>query len=330
MIILMDKMKDHSCAIQPAFGYGGNIGLNFAFMFDQVFNTDPLISPVEEDEPSDPPIYLPQVDNLFNPANQQQPPLATGPVAAAFQQILATEQAIHNATLTGNNQQPQLSIAEWVANAVQQHIVTHHAPFQGTGTTANESNNSQQPEISVAEMISNAIQESLAMPTPQIPQFIGVSGSQASGIGGIPVLAIPMGGFQQHAAVASQSQANAAGLVTELLAAAVAQPPPQQGAPAYDFYLEHLTNMSMPFPSPTNSNFTGTLNDVHSSISAVPPDEESNSSNPPFHAPVSSPIHLSFSNNFNASDDDEGYAPFVASNIIIIDSAGHSDNVDEN
>lgn len=335
-MILMDKMKDHSCAIQPAFGYGGgafNAGINFAMMFDQVFlNADNLAPDDEPDDLLDQPMFLQQMDGFYTtPANLPSPPL-TGPAAAALQQsILATEQAFQGMNYPILQQAP-LTVAEMVANAVHQHIATHHAaPAQP--------NNGPQPEISVSEMISNAIQEQLAAPpgsfgmftsvaplpiTPFLPMF-DQSMSPILPLHITPI-AVPVGGLQQNTAASNQSQASATGLsgnVYQSLIAGIESP--QQVAPemsSYQQFIAHIHQIAS--HSSTSSSISDPLPDI------IPPEEESNSSIPPFHAPVSSPAHPYYSSDFNPSDDEDYVPALVGSDIIIIDSAENSDNVDEN
>lgn len=335
-MIVMDKMKDHSCAIQPAFGYGGggfNAGVNFAMMFDQVFfNADNLLPDDEPDDLLDQPMFLQQIDGFYTtPANQPSPPL-TGPAASALQQsILATEQAFQGMNYPTIQQGP-LTVAELVANAVQQHIATHHA-------TPAQSNNGPQPEISVSEMISNAIQEQLAAPPGSFGMFTSVAPLPVTPF--LPILdqsispilplhitpiAVPVG-LQQHTGASNQSHASATGLsshVYQSLIAAVESP--QQVAPemsAYQQFMAHIHQIAT--HSSTSSSISDPLPDI-----IPPPDEEFNSSIPPFHAPVSSPAHPYYSNDFNPSDDEDYVPALVGSDIIIIDSAENSDNVDEN
>lgn len=333
-MIVMDKMKDHSCAIQPVFGYGGgafNAGINFAMMFDQVFfNTD-----APDDEPDDlldQPMFLQQIDGLYTtPANQPSPPL-TGPIPPALQlNIPATEQEF-----LGMNypilQHTPLTIAELVANAVQQHIATHHA-------APTQSNNGPQPEISVSEMISNAIQEQLAAPPGSFGMFTSVAPLPITPF--LPILdqsispilplhitpiAVPVGGLQQHTAASNQSQASATGLSTTNVYQNFIdgiQSPQQVEMSAYQQFIAHIHQIAS--HSSTSSNVNDPLPDI-----IPPPDEESNSSIPPFHAPVSSPAHPYYSNDFNPSDDEDYVPALVGSDIIIIDSAENSDNVEEN
>lgn len=288
MTILMDKMKEHSCAIQPAFGYGGGgLGLNFALMFDQVFNVEPIISPVVDDEPIEPPApFLQQVDNLFNAANQQQPPQPPG-IPSYSQLYAASGEEVQNAT-EGNQ-----SVAELVANAVHQHIATHHAAFQGNGTIS-DSNNSNHPVINVAESIFNAIEESLSAAIPSTTHMI----------------AIPVNGLLLPPPGPDPAEANAVELSNI--------PIPQQSSPL-SYYL------GIPFPSSPDLSFIDSLNDTHNSASSLPPDEESNSSHPEIQAPVSSPIHLPSSSNLSsaASSDDDDI-------VMILDSVEDEYNNEEN
>lgn len=335
-MIVMDKMKDHSCAIQPAFGYGGgafNAGINFAMMFDQVFfNADNLAPDDEPDDLLDQPMFLQQIDGFYTtPANQPSPPL-TEPIPPALQlSIPAGAQEI-----LGMNypilQQAPLTVAELVANAVQQHIATHHA-------APTQPNNGPQPEISVSEMISNAIQEQLAAPPGSfgmftsvaplpITPFLPILDQSISPILPLHITPIAVGGLQQHTAASNQSQASATGLSTnhvyQSLIAGIESP--QQGAPdmsAYQQFMAHIHHIA------THSSTTSNVNDPLPDI-VPPPDEESNSSIPPFHAPVSSPAHPYYSNDFNPSDDEDYVPALVGSDIIIIDSAENSDNVEEN
>lgn len=315
-MILMDKMKDHSCAIQPAFGYGGGgfNGLNFAMMFDQVFNTDNILAPDDEpDDLLDQPMFLQQIDGLYTTPANQQPSLQ--------QTVLATEQLLLQDM---NYPQPPLTVAELVANAVQQHIATHHA-------APTQSNNGPQPEMSVSDMISNAIQEQLAAPPGSFGTLTSAVPLHLTPLLPAPFLpnfiAVPVGGLQQHTAASNQPLATADGLqinaAYESFIAAIQSP--QQVAHNLGDYQQLIAHIhQIATHSPTSSSVSGTVPDI------IPPEEESNSSIPPFHAPVSSPAHLYYSNDFNPSDEDDYVPALVGSDIIIIDSAENSDNVDEN